>query len=183
MLIGELKLFWMHATGLVPAEVSQTLKLEDILSENFWRDGDTNRWREPTDEERERMNDDRSLRVLHDAERFVNQSLRRDTTDDERCEWIDVLFQACRAIEDNEADALPALRGFDKAEAYALVTRLFQSILGDHVSRDVYTRAEKQARAASQRLSKQGHEQERPEGKAKTGADPSQEAFKFDKNS
>ena len=71
MLIGELKPLWMRATGLLPAEVSQTLNLEDLLAENFWRDRDTNRWREPTEEERERMNDDRSLRVLHDAERFT----------------------------------------------------------------------------------------------------------------
>jgi hypothetical protein len=181
MLIGELKPLWMRATGLLPAEISQCLVLENLLTENFWRDADTNRWREPTAEERERMNDDRSLRALHDAERFVNQALRRNTTDDERCEWIDVLFQACRAIEDNEVETLPSLRGFDKAEAYALITRLFQSILRDHVSRDVYTRAEKQARAASQRLSKQGHEQERPEEKVKTRADPDQEAFKFGK--
>ena len=60
------------------------------------------------------MNDDRSLRVLHDSERFVGGMLRRDTSDEERCEWIDVLFQACRAIEDNEMEALPALRGFDR---------------------------------------------------------------------
>src|SRR6266545_4056615 len=89
MLIGELKPFGMRATGLLSAEVSQTLILENIMSENFWRDSETNRWREPTDEERERMNDDRSLRVLHDAERYVSQALRRNTSDDERCEWID----------------------------------------------------------------------------------------------
>jgi hypothetical protein len=48
-----------------------------LLSENFWRDPDSNRWREPTDEEREKMNDDRSIRVLHDAERYVAGSLHR----------------------------------------------------------------------------------------------------------
>ena len=63
--------------------------------DNFWRDADTNRWREPTDEERERMNDDRSLRVLHDADRFVAGTLRRAVTDAEQCEWIEVLFKAC----------------------------------------------------------------------------------------
>src|SRR5262249_513100 len=61
--IGELKPLWMRATGLLPAKMTQDFVLEDLLSENFWRDTDTNRWREPTDEERERMNDDRSLRV------------------------------------------------------------------------------------------------------------------------
>ena len=160
ILIGELKLLWMRATGLLPAEISQSLILENLLTENFWRDLDTNRWREPTPEERDRMNDDRSLRVLHDAERFVNGALRRGTTDEERCDWIDVLYQACRAIEDNEMDALPALRGFDKAEAYALIPRLFQSILRDGVPSEAYTRAEKQARAASQRVQKQVEEEQ-----------------------
>jgi hypothetical protein len=159
VLIGELKPLWMRATGLLDAQVSQSLILENLLSENFWRDGDTNRWREPTAEERERMNDDRSLRVLHDAERFVNNTLDVPSTDDQRCQWIEVLFQACRAIEDNEADALPALRGFDKSEAYSLIPRLFQSILRDHVSKDAYLRAEKQARAASQRVAKQAEQE------------------------
>ena len=158
MLLGELKPLWMRATGLLSAEVSQSLVLEDLLTENFWRDAVTNRWREPTSEERERMNDDRSLRVLHDAERFVNNALRRGTTDEERCDWIDVLFQACLAVEDNEMDALPALRGFDKVRAYLLIPRLFQSVLREHVSQDAYARAEKQTRAASQRIARQAED-------------------------
>jgi hypothetical protein len=153
-LIGELKPLWMRATGLLPTEVSQLLVLEDLLLENFWRDPDTNRWREPTDEERERMNDDRSLRVLHDADRFVAGTLRRVTTDAERCEWIEVLFKVCEAVEDNEGTVLPILRGFDQAEAYRLIGRLFQSVLREKVAPVAYTRAEKQARVASQRLSK-----------------------------
>lgn len=177
MLIGELKPLWMRSTGLLSGEVSQALILEDLLSENFWRDIDSNRWREPTPEERERMNDDRSLRVLHDAERFANGTLNRATTDDERCQWIDVLFQACRAVEDNETDALPALRGFDKAEAYVLVTRLFQSVLRDRVSRDTHTRAEKQARAASLRIQKQVEQEQKTKQNARP--DANQGAFEF----
>lgn len=177
MLIGELKPLWMRATGLLPAQVSQSLILENLLTDNFWRDGDTNRWREPTAEERERMNDDRSLRVLHDAERFVNNTLDLPTTDEQRCGWIDVLFQACRAIEDNEADALPALRGFDKAEAYSLIPRLFQSILRDHVSKDAYSRAEKQARAASQRVAKQAEQEQQAKVLRRTKSDPNQATF------
>ena len=167
----------MRATGLLPAEVSESLVLEDLLTENFWRDADSNRWREPTPDEREKMNDDRSLRVLHDAERFASGTLRHDTTDAERCDWIEVLFQACRAIEDNEADALPALRGFDKAEAYSLIPRLFQSVLRDRVPKDAYIRAEKQARAASQRVAKQAQEQQAVNGK--TGADTKQSVLDF----
>ena len=153
-LIGELKPLWMRATGLLSPALSQSLVLEVLLLENFWHDPDTNRWREPTDEEREQMNDDRSLRVLHDAERFVAETLRRATTDTERCEWIDVLFKACEAVEDSEETVLPTLRGFEPAEAYRLIGRLFQSVLREKVTPMAYSRAEKQARVASQRLSK-----------------------------
>jgi hypothetical protein len=170
-LIGELKPLWMRATGLLPAELSQSLLLEDLLTENFWRDGDSNRWREPTVEEREKMSDDRSIRVLHDAERFVAGSLRRATTDAERCEWIDVLFQACRAIEDDEQHAVAALRGFERMAGYGLITRLFQTILRDNVAKDAYARAEKQMRAASQRITQETEVQtaaaEQARGKSK----------------
>jgi DNA modification methylase len=153
MLIGELKPLWMRATGLLPVAISQELSLDMLLSENFWRDPDSNRWREPTDEEREKMNDDRSIRVLHDAERYVAGSLRRTTSDGERCEWIDVLFKASRQVEDGEMSSLPALRGFDAGEGYRLITRLFQSALRENVSARLYARAQKQASAASNRIS------------------------------
>ena len=178
LLIGELKPLWMQATGLLPVDLSQSLVLEDLLSENFWRDADSNRWREPTREERERMNDDRLLHVLHDAERFVGNVLRRTTTDEERCDWIDVLFRACRAVEDNAMDSLPALRGFDKTEAYQLMPRLFHSVLRDHVSPDAYARAEKQARAASQRVSRQAEES--PASESEWPTDSNQTALDFE---
>ena len=166
MLIGEIKPYWQQATGTLPPALSQTLLLEDMLTENFWRDPDTNRWREPTAEEREMMKDDRALRVLHDAERYVGGSLARQTTDDERCRWIDVLFQACRDIEEKQADALPALRGFNGEEAYRLITRLFQSVLKDRVTAEVFRRADKQCRAASSRIA--AHvEKEKDQAKAK----------------
>jgi hypothetical protein len=152
MLIGEIKPLWMRATGLLPTEYSHVLILEDMLSENFWRDADTNHWREPTEEERERMNDDRSIRVLHDAERFVGGALRRITTDTERCDWVEVLFNACKAVEENETNALPALRGFDPQRGYRLISRLFQTILREKVMPEAYSRAERQARVASQRV-------------------------------
>lgn len=159
MLVGELKPYWQKATGLLPAAVSQSLVLEDLLSENFWRDAGDNRWREPTDKEREMMNDDRSLRVLHDAERFLAGNLSRKTTDEERCEWVEVLFQACRDIEEKQEEALPALRGFDANEAYRVITQLFQSVLKDHVPPDIYNRALKQNRAASARIANQVEEE------------------------
>ena len=153
MLIGELKPLWMRATGLLPAAISQELSLDMLLSENFWRDPDSNRWREPTDEEREKMNDDRSIRVLHDAERYVAGSLHRTTTDVERCEWIDVLFKASRQVEDGEMQSAPALRGFNAGEGYRLITRLFQSVLRENVPGTLHVRAQKQAGAASNRIS------------------------------
>ena len=159
MMIGELKPLWMRATGLLPAALSQSLILDFLLTENFWRDPDTNRWREPTSEERERMNDDRSIRVLHDAERYLIGSLSRQTTDDERCRWIELLFQACRDIEEKQAEALPALRGFETDVAYRLITRLFQSVLKDHVSSDVFRRAEKQYRAAASKVASEAEKE------------------------
>ena len=117
-LIGELKPFWMRATGLLPAEVSQSLILEHLLTENFWRDADTNRWREPTPQERERMNDDRSLRVLHDAERFVTGALRRQTTDRERCEWIDCFFKHAVPSKKTRRTRCPHCVASTRLEAY-----------------------------------------------------------------
>lgn len=159
MLVGELKPLWMRATGLLLAAVSQALSLEDLLAENFWRDEDSNRWREPTAEERERMNDDRSIRVLHDAERYVAGTLRRETTDAERCDWIDVLFRACRDVEDGDSRSTPALRGFDPSDGYRLVSRLFQSLLKECVPPTDFTRAEKQTAVASKRIGQQVQEE------------------------
>ena len=159
MLIGELKPLWMRATGLLPIAVSRELSLDMLLSENFWRDPDSNRWREPTEAEREQMNDDRSIRVLHDAERYVADSLHRTTSDGERCEWIDVLFQTCRQVEDGDMQTVPALRGFKTDEGYRLITRLFQSVLREEVPADVHARAQKQAAAASNRISQDVRDQ------------------------
>jgi DNA modification methylase len=179
-LIGELKPLWMRAIGLLASEISQALILEDLLSENFWRDADTNRWREPSSDEREKMSDDRSLRVLHDAERFVNGTLRRSTTDAERADWIDVVFHACRAVEDEEEDALSALRGFDAGEAYVLITRLFQGILRDHITDEAWRKVEKQASAASRRIAFRANEQKLKAIKAR-GSEGEQEHFDFGK--
>jgi hypothetical protein len=166
MLIGEIKPLWMRATGLLPAALSQSLILDFLLIENFWRDPDTNRWREPTDEERERMNDDRSLRVIHDAERYLGGSLMRQTTDEERCEWIKVLFKICRDTEDKQAEAMPSLRGLDANATYRMITRLFQTVLKDNVKAEVFYRAEKQYRAASNKIASQV-EKEKETEKAK----------------
>ena len=98
------------------------------------------------------MNDDRSIRVLHDAERFVAGTLRQQSTDQERCDWIDVLFKVCRQVEDGDSQSTPAMRGFDCGDAYRMITRLFQNVLPEKVPKDVFARAEKQTAAASKRI-------------------------------
>ncbi len=150
--IGELKPLWMKATVLLPTSGTQGLVLEDLLISNFWRDEGTNRWREPTDAERDRMNDDRSIRILHDTERYLASSLRRETTEAERCDWIDALFQICRALEEEDAHLLPSIRELTPQEVYRLIGRLFQGILKDKVPPSVYARASKQNQVASQRI-------------------------------
>jgi DNA modification methylase len=150
--IGELKPFWMRAIGLLSSEISQQLDLDALLRENFWKDADTNRWREPSPAEREKMNDSRTLRVVHEAERYLAGTLKQQTGDIDRCDWIDVLFKACRAIEEQETEELPALRDFDPTIGYQMITQLFHGILKDHVPADIFGRAEKQARVASSRL-------------------------------
>jgi hypothetical protein len=150
--VGELKPLWMRATGLLSSDISQQLDLDALLRENFWKDPDTNRWREPSPAEREKMYDSRTLRVVHDAERYLAGTLKRQTGDLDRCDWIDVLFKACRAIEEQEIEELPALRDFDPTAGYQMIAQLFHGVLKDHVPADIFSRAEKQARVASSRL-------------------------------
>lgn len=161
---GELNTAWKVAT----LKVSLEKTLEEILQENFWLDAGARRWREPTEEERQRMNEDLAVRVLHDAERYVAGSLRRQTTDTERCEWIDALFQMCRALEENDSHVLPSIRDLAPDEGYRLIGRLFQGILRDRVPQDVYSRAAKQAAVASQRIVKEVKDQTET-AKAKRG--------------
>jgi hypothetical protein len=167
--VGELKPLWMRATGLLPLEISQQLDLDALLRENFWKDADTNRWREPTSEEREKMNDSRTLHVLHDAERFLVGSLKQQSSDSERCNWIEVLFNACRSVEERENEELPALRDFNPGKGYQMISQLFHGILRDRVPIEMFIRAEKQARVASSRLKDVSPEekQEKKESKNK----------------
>ena len=174
MLIGELKPLWMRVAGLLPATVLNGLSLDLLLSQNFWCDPNSNRWREPTEEEREKMNDDRSIRVLHDTERYIAGSLHRTTSDIERCEWIEVLFKACRQVEDGDMQSVPALRGFNTGEGYRLITRLFQTVLREEVGKDLYARVQKQAGAASNRISQSiSNDDGLRKAKAAKGKEPS----------
>jgi hypothetical protein len=152
LFMGEVQSLWMKATGVLAADVSRRLDLEALLYENFWQDIETKKWREPTPEERDKMNDNKILHAFHDAERFLAGSLKRQTRDLERCDWIDLLFNACRAVEEQETEELPALRDFDPTAGYQMMAQLFHGVLKDHVPADIFGRAEKQARVASSRL-------------------------------
>ncbi len=154
LVIGEIKPLWMRAIALLPNEVSRGLDLERLLLENFYRDPETNRWREPTEEERERMNDDRVLRVTHDAERFLARKLTREPTDHEICQWIDALFGACKAVEERDSQTLPSLRNFTANEGYRLICEIFPSVMRDRIPAGVFSRAAKQAEVASKRFRK-----------------------------
>jgi hypothetical protein len=57
-LIGELRPAWMRATSHLPSEASHVLSLEDLLERHFRRGPGSKRWRNPSDTEREQMNDD-----------------------------------------------------------------------------------------------------------------------------
>ena len=151
-LIGELKPLWMRATGLLASSVASGLSLDRLLVENFWRETATNRWREPTDEEREKMNDDRSLRVLHDAERLISGSLGRTVGNAEVCQWIKVLFETCKDLEDGVEGALAAHLGFDRVEGYRLIVQLSNRLTPEGVEPKTLSDARKQASVAGRRL-------------------------------
>jgi hypothetical protein len=151
-LIGELKPLWMKSTVLLTAEVSRSLVLENLLSENFWRDAYSNRWREPTADERERMNDDRSLRVLHDADRLIVGSLDRSPSNTELCEWIKVLFETCKELEEGGDAAASARPGFAKTEGYQLIVKLSHRLSPDGVDPAILNAARKQASVVGRRL-------------------------------
>jgi len=151
MLIGELKPHWMKATGLLPAAVSRHLDLELLLLANFWRDADSNRWREPTADEREKMNDDRSLRVLHDAARLASGTLDRTPPGSELCDWIGVLFDTCREFEE-DPNAQSSHLGFDKTEAYRLIVKLSHHLTSEGIDPATLNAAKKQAAVAGRRL-------------------------------
>ena len=80
-----------------------------------------------------------------------------------------MLFNACRAIEEQENEELPALRDFDSGKGYQMISQLFHGILKDHLPIDMFIRAEKQARVASSRLKDVGPEekQEKKESRDK----------------
>ena len=164
-MLGELKPLWMRATGMLGASISTNLSLERLLVENFWRENTTNRWREPTAEEREKMNDDQSLRVFHDADRLVTGTLDRAVGNAEVCEWIKVLFGACKELEEGGEGAAAAHLGFDKMDGFRLIVRLSQRLTPDGLEPKTLSDAKKQAAVAGRRLAESAESASGPAAK------------------
>ena len=177
-LIGELKPLWMRATGLLAAKLTQSLSLELLLKENFWRDAATNRWREPTPEEREKINDDRALRVLHDADRLAAGLLGRSPANRELCEWIAVLFDTCKELAEGNASA-ETHPGFDVTEAYQLIVKLSHRLTPDDVELAALGAAQKQARVAGHRLAAAAEKTPAAAKRARPGDDDKQTVLEF----
>jgi len=78
--------------------------------------------------------------------------LKRQVSDTDRCEWIEAIFRACRAVEEQEGEELPALRDFDPVAGYRMISQLFHGVLSDRVPAAVFGRVEKQAHVAASRL-------------------------------
>jgi hypothetical protein len=157
MRIGELRPHWMRSTVKLTNDIST--RLEQYLREHFWLDRQTRRWREPTEEERALMDTSERQQARHDAERFLAGHLRRHPNDDEILGWIDHLYHSATLIEEEaaglsdsgEADDLPD----EAVRLYAMMPRLFQSVLKEKVSASQYALAQRQCRIATAKASAQ----------------------------
>ena len=172
MMLGDIKLLWMRATVQLTDDLST--QLERILRQNFWLDRTTNKWREPTAEERERMDTTERDRVRHDAERLLAGTIKESPSDAELCQWIGTLYDAAKAIEEEVAmvsdyagDETP-----DEAlDIYRQITSLFQRVLSERVEPKDYATASRQARMASLRV-QHAEEAKQPPPKPPTLFDP-----------
>jgi hypothetical protein len=168
MMIGDLKPLWFKATAKLAGDLST--HLERILHQNFWLDRATNKWREPTDEERSRMDSTERERAIHEAERYLASHLNRSPSDKERCQWIGLLYEKATALEEELAaleSAVDSPSSIIKPEEilhlYQLMTKLYQGILKEKVKDDVYQKASRQVRIASSKLSQSKEDEEKVE--------------------
>ena len=99
------------------------------------------------------MNDDRALRVLHDAERFLGGALKRHPSDAERAGWIDTLYRAVAEMGAS-SPAVISYRRIDPATTYTVIVRLFQGLLPERLDGKLLSRVRKQAEVASRQLKK-----------------------------
>jgi hypothetical protein len=155
--IGELRPHWMRATVKLTNDIST--RLEQYLRDNFWLDRQTRRWREPTEEERALMDTSERQQARYEAERFLGGHLRRHPADEEVLSWIEHLYHSATLIEEEaaglsdtgEADGVPdaAIR------LYAMMPRLFQSVLKEKVDTSKYGLAQRQCRIAATKVAAQ----------------------------
>jgi hypothetical protein len=168
MMIGDLKPLWFRAMAKLAGDLS--IHLERILHQNFWLDRATNKWREPTDEERSRMDSTERERAIHEAERYLASHLNRSPSDKERCQWIGLLYEKATALEEELAaleSAVDSPSSIIKPEEilhlYQLMTKLYQGILKEKVKDDLYQKASRQVRIAFSKLSQSKEDEEKVE--------------------
>jgi len=91
MTLPELIPSWRQATLKVGNRLEKTLP--QLLEENFWRDADTNRWRPPSETERQHMGDERTLRIRRNIQRLREGKLDATPKDAELLEWMSFAYQ------------------------------------------------------------------------------------------
>jgi hypothetical protein len=153
MMLGEIKPLWMRGTVKLAGDLST--QLERILRQNFWLDRDTNKWREPTGEERQRMDTTERDRVRHDAERFLAGAVKDSPSDAELCGWIGILYDAAKGIEEEHTTSPGASTEQMPEEAldiYRQINSLFHRVLTEKVDSKTHATASRQARTAGLRI-------------------------------
>lgn len=161
MMLGDIKPLWMRSTVMLTGDLAT--QLERILRQNFWLDSTTNKWREPTNVERKRMDTTERDRVLHNVERLLAGTLREIPGDSELCRWIGILYDTAKAIEDEQMTASGASTDVTPEAALELhrqIVALFYRVLAEKTVKKLYTTAARQARMA--RLKIQQAEEAKP---------------------
>src|SRR5262245_33685593 len=82
---------WGQVTLKVGRRLEKTLP--QLLEENFWLDSDTNRWRLPTESERQQMGDEHTLRIRRNIQRLREGKLDILPKDTELLEWMLFAYQ------------------------------------------------------------------------------------------
>jgi len=163
MMLGDIKPLWMRATVQLTGDLST--QLERIIRENFWLDRTSNKWREPTAEERNRMDTTERDRARHSVERFLSGTLKEPPSDGEICRWIGVLYEAAKAIEEQDALVSGGSANQTPEEAldiYRQIGSLFRRVLAEKVDPKAHETANRQARMASLRVQHAGEAKPKP---------------------
>ena len=152
-MLGEIKPLWMRATVRLTGDLST--QLERILRQNFWLDRATNKWREPTHEERQRMDTSERDRIRHNADRLLSGAMKDMPEDAELCRWIGVLYAAAKAIEEEDAAIAGGAEEQTPEKAltiYRQIGSLFGRVLKEKVDPGAHATAARQVRMASLRV-------------------------------